>query len=97
MKPEFCSILGDNNHIFAASASGTTSTLLSSAKIFNPSVLSDPEAKKQYLMSCLAYLVGGCMHTSHEVFYTGGVAGMNYTAGKYIDLLPKTFTSSRLY
>jgi hypothetical protein len=97
MRPEFRKILGENNLVFAASASGTTSTLLSSAKIFKPGLLNDPESMKQYLMGCVAYLVGGGMHTCHEVFYTGGIAGLHYTPGKYMDMLPRTFTSSRLY
>jgi hypothetical protein len=97
MKPEFREVLGTNNLVFAASASGTTSTLLTAAKVFQPSLLSNAESKKQYLMACIAYLVGGGMHTSHEVFYTGGVSGLTYTPGKYIDMLPLTFTRSRLY
>jgi hypothetical protein len=97
MRPEFRQVLGENNLVFAASASGTTSTLLSSAKIFQPSLLNTPDSTKQYLMGCVAYLIGGGMHTCHEVFYTGGIAGLTYTPGKYIDMLPRTFTSSRLY
>ncbi len=97
MRPEFRQILGENNLVFAASASGTTSTLLTSAKIFQPTLFNNPESTKQYLMGCVAYLIGGGMHTCHEVFYTGGIAGLHYTTGKYIDMLPRTFTSSRLY
>ncbi len=97
MRSEFRQILGENNLVFAASASGTTSTLLASAKIFQPALLNNPDSMKQYLMGCVAYLIGGGMHTCHEVFYTGGIAGLTYTPGKYIDMLPRSFTSSRLY
>ncbi len=98
MRAEFRQVLGENNLVFAASASGTTSTLLTSAKAFQSTLLENPESAKQYLMGCVAYLVGGGMHTCHEVFYTGGkVAGVTYTTGKYIDMLPRAFTGSRLY
>jgi hypothetical protein len=98
MRAEFRQVLGENNLVFAASASGTTSTLLTSAKAFQSTLFENPESAKQYLMGCVAYLVGGGMHTCHEVFYTGGkVAGVTYTTGKYIDMLPRTFTGSRLY
>ncbi|HZS57388.1 MAG TPA: hypothetical protein VFA65_23515 [Bryobacteraceae bacterium] len=97
MRPEFRKVLGESNLVFAASASGTTSTLLTSAKVFEPSIVNNPDSTKQYLMGCVAYLVGGGMHTCHEVFYTGGIAGLTYTTGKYIDMLPRTFTASRLY
>lgn len=93
MRPEFRDVLGDKNLVFAASASGTTSTLLASANTFSPGLAG--ETLKQYLMACIAYLVGGGMHTSHEVFYTGGLAGLDYTPGKYLAMLPTSFTSTR--
>jgi hypothetical protein len=95
MRPEFRKVLGEHNLVFAASASGTTSTLLAAAKTFG--LPRGDEAVKQYLMACVAYLVGGGMHTCHEVFYTGGKAGPEYTPGKYLGMLPSTFTGSRLY
>jgi hypothetical protein len=97
MGPDFRKMLGEHNLVFAASASGTTSTLLASAATFRSGFLSDAEAVRQYLMACVAYLVGGGMHTCHEVFYTAGRAGLSYTPGKYIAMLPRTFTGSRLY
>lgn len=95
MRPEFRAVLGQHNLVFAASASGTTSTLLASACTFSPGIRGNAEHMKQYLMACLAYLVGGGMHTSHEVFYTGGLAGLPYVTGKYLGMLPSTFSSSR--
>ena len=97
MRPAFREMLGMHNLVFAASASGTTSTLLASARTFRPGLQKDAEGLKQYLMACVAYLVGGGMHTCHEVFYTGGLAGLRYTTGKYLDMLPSTFTTSRLF
>ena len=97
MRPAFREMLGLHNLVFAASASGTTSTLLASANTFRPGILKNAESLKQYLMACVAYLVGGGMHTCHEVFYTGGLAGLKYATGKYLDMLPATFTGSRLY
>lgn len=97
MRPAFRQILGENNLVFAASASGTTSTLLASARVFGNGVVTSAEAMKQYLMGCIAYLVGGGMHTAHEVFYTGGVAGLDYTPGKYLSMLPESFKGSRLF
>jgi hypothetical protein len=97
MRPEFRAVLGEHNLVFAASASGTTSTLLASANTFRTGLLGDAEAGRQYLMGCVAYLVGGGMHTCHEVFYTGGLAGLSYTPGKYLAMLPRSFTASRYY
>lgn len=97
MNPKFKEVLGNSNLIFAASASGTTGTQLASAYTFAPVVKSDAELKRQYLLACVGYLVGGGMHTCHEAFYTGNLAGLPYTTGKYLDMLPKSFITSRQY
>jgi len=94
MKPEFSKVLGDFNLVFAASASGTTGTQFASAYTFAPSIQSNPELKRQYLLACIGYLVGGGMHTCHEAFYTGNLAGLPYKTGKYLDMLPKSFADS---
>ncbi len=87
---------------FSASASGTTSTLLASAHSFAPVLFQnngqDIEALKQYVMGCVAYLVGSGMHTAHEVFFTANkVTGLHYNTGKYDSLLPLSFLTSSLY
>lgn len=84
---------------FSASASGTTSTLLTCAKIFARAMFNDPERLRQYIMACVAYLVGGGMHTCHEVFHTAALpgCGLPYNAGRYQTMLPMTFTGSALY
>lgn len=95
MEPKFRQILADHNLPFSASASGTTSTLLTSAMTFGN--LGGMEAKKQYLLACVAYLVGGGMHTCHEVFVTGKLLGVPYRAGQYQPTLPTSFTATLAY
>jgi hypothetical protein len=96
MKPEFRDLFSQYNLIFAASASGTTSTLLASAKEFWPGFGTDPQGGLQYLLGCVAYLVGGGMHTCHEVFYTGDLAQLaTHVPGKYLNMLPAGFKASR--
>lgn len=95
MNAEFRKVLGENNLPYSASASGTTSTLFMSAITF--AELAGLEDKKEYLLACIAYLVGGGMHTCHEVFWTGRLIGIPYTDGKYAETLPRSFTGSRDY
>jgi len=97
LEPAFKKVLAEHNLPFSASASGTTSTLLTSAKTFGGGALNASEALRQYLMGCVAYLVGGGMHTCHEVFVTGELAGLPYRTGKYNEMLPETFKRSGLY
>jgi hypothetical protein len=97
LEPAFRKVLADNNLPFSASASGTTSTLLTSAMTFGAGAMGRAESVQQYLMACVAYLVGGGMHTCHEVFVTGELAGLPYRPGKYIEMLPETFKGSTLY
>lgn len=75
-------------------ASGTTSTLAIAATTFADL---QTEAKREYVLACVAYLVGGGMHTCHEVFWTGRLWQVPYMEGQYAPTLPKTFTSSRDY
>jgi hypothetical protein len=94
MQREYGEILDRNRLLFVASASGTTSTLLTSAYLFAPAVKSDAELKRKYLLACVGYLVGGGMHSCDEVFFTGGKAGLPYTPGKYLGMLPQSFLNS---
>lgn len=90
--------LANNRLNFSASASGTTSTLIASAMSFFPGILTNNEFYKQYVMACVAYLVGGGMHTCHEVFYTAGLAGtVAYIPGTYLNMLPFSFRNSPAY
>jgi hypothetical protein len=96
MRREYGAILDANNLLFVASASGTTSTLFTSAFTFAPTLRGNLEQQKKYLLACVAYLVGGGMHSCDEVFFTGGKAGMAYTPGKYLDMLPSSFLKSEV-
>ncbi len=97
LQPAFRTMLEQSNMVFSASASGSTSSLLTSGKTFHPDKLTKPEALKEFLMGCVAYLVGGGMHTCHEVFVTGKLAGMDYLHGKYQTMLPESLTKSQHY
>jgi hypothetical protein len=66
------------------------------SKVQNASLRGGLDLKKKYLLACVAYLVGGGMHSCDEVFFTGGKAGMKYTPGKYLDMLPSSFLQSEV-
>ncbi len=94
LKLEYGKILDTHNLLFVASVSGTTSTLFTSAYIFAPGIRGNLELSRKYLFGCIAYLVGGGMHSCDEVFFTGGKTGLNYQSGKYLDMLPSSFLRS---
>lgn len=84
-----------NSHTgFGAGPSGTTGTLLKSAKTFTTV---EGEDLKRYVFACVAYLVGGGMHTYHEVFTTASLVGLPYDEGKYRRSLPTAFRSTPEY
>ena len=95
MAPEFAKELRTHRLNFGAGPSGTTGTLLTSAVTFGD--LRGKEELKQYLFACVAYLVGGGMHTCHEVFTTGSLLELPYDVGKYHKILPEKFVSSAAY
>jgi hypothetical protein len=94
MSPVFKQSVMDSHTGFGAGPSGTTGTLLQSAMTF--SSLADEELKR-YVFACVAYLVGGGMHTCHEVFTTASLLGLPYTDGKYRQSLPTAFRSTPEY
>lgn len=57
--------LDTRNLLFGAGISGTTGTLFQAAEAFGQ--LQTTELKKQYCAAILGYLVGGGMHSYHEV------------------------------
>ena len=79
---------------FGAGPSGTTGTLLQSANTFTTL---EGEDLKRYVFACVAYLVGGGMHTCHEVFTTAHLLGLPYDEGKYRRSLPTGFQSTPEY
>jgi hypothetical protein len=94
MSPVFKESMQNSNTGFGAGPSGTTGTLLQSAKTFTEL---EGEELKIYIFACVAYLVGGGMHTCHEVFTTGRLLGLPYTDGAYSDTLPSAFKSKQEY
>ncbi len=84
-----------HNLIFAAGQSGTTSTLLQSAMLFGN--LTSGEDLKTYLMAIVAYLVGGGMHSCHELFKTAQLVGIEYRVGEYDSAIPEHIRGHELY
>jgi len=97
MEENFKRSLGAHNLNFSASASGTTATLFGSAAAFSDLENWKMEDKKEYVLGCMAYLVGGGMHTCHEVFWTARNLGLPYEDGKYLAMLPQTFKQTTDY
>jgi len=80
LEPNYKAKLKKHGLDFSASASGTTSTLIAAAQSFAPEIVQNSGLLKEYVMACTAYLVGGGMHTCHEVFYTASLSGfLNYS------------------
>ena len=94
MSPVFKLSVQSNLTGFGAGPSGTTGTLLQSANTFTRV---EGEDLKRYTFACIAYLVGGGMHTCHEVFTTGHLLGLPYDEGKYRRSLPSGFQSTPEY
>ncbi|MBS0045072.1 hypothetical protein KFE26_22750 [Shewanella sp. M16] len=78
--------LDTRNLLFGAGISGTTGTLLQSAEAFGQ--LHTLELKKQYCAAIAGYLVGGGMHSYHEVMVVAEKIGVPYQAGSSIESLP---------
>jgi hypothetical protein len=94
MSPVFRQSIEQSNTGFGAGPSGTTGTLLQSANTF--STIKGEELAR-YTFACVAYLVGGGMHTCHEVFTTASLLGLPYDEGKYRRSLPNAFRTTPEY
>ena len=98
MSPDFAESLRQFNLNFGAGPSGTTGTLFAAARGFGNI---EGEDLKKYLLGCIAYLVGGGMHTCHEVFTTFNLlfptGPKPYTNAKYDGCLPLRFRTTRQY
>lgn len=94
MSPVFKQSIEGSNTGFGAGPSGTTGTLLQSANTFSSL---EGEELARYVFACVAYLVGGGMHTCHEVFTTASLLGLPYDEGKYRRSLPAGFRSTPEY
>ena len=82
------------NLIFGAGPSGSTGTLLQAGKLFGNL---DGELLQQYVLAIVAYLVGGGMHSYHEVMVIARMAGCPYKDGAYVPSLPGNFLRSADY
>jgi hypothetical protein len=94
-KSDFMKVVNANNLIFAAGQSGTTSTLFQSAMLFGN--LASKDDLKTYLMAIVAYLVGGGMHSCHELFKTAELVGIEYRVGEYDGAIPEHIRRHELY
>lgn len=79
------------NLIFGAGPSGSTGTLLQAARLFGNL---DGELLRQYVLAIVGYLVGGGMHSYHEVMCIARLVGCPYADGAYLPSLPAMFTRS---
>ncbi|MCS6123150.1 hypothetical protein [Shewanella baltica] len=79
--------LDTRNLLFGAGISGTTGTLLQSAEAFGQ--LHNLELKKQYCAAIAGYLVGGGMHSYHDVMAVAEKVGVPYQPGSSIESLPE--------
>lgn len=80
--------LDTRNLLFGAGISGTTGTLFQAAEAFGQ--LQTTELKKQYCAAILGYLVGGGMHSYHEVMAVAEKVGIPYKPGSFMESLPES-------
>ena len=80
--------------IFGAGPSGSTGTLLQAGKLFGNL---DGDLLRQYVLAIVGYLVGGGMHSYHEVMVIPRMAGCPYKDGAYVPSLPDRFLGSQDY
>ena len=91
--PAFTVDILQRNLIFGAGPSGSTGTLLQAAYLFGGEL--NQEHVKQYALAIVGYLVGGGMHSYHEVMDIVATTGCPYKTGAYIDSLPDSFKASK--
>ncbi|HHI4967319.1 TPA: hypothetical protein ACP5TM_004668, partial [Vibrio parahaemolyticus] len=92
---DFYDGIDERNLLFVAGISGTTGSLLQAAQAFGP--LDDIELKKQYVLGIVGYLVGGGMHSFHEVMMIASRVGIPYNPGQMQDALPDSFKQTPAY
>jgi hypothetical protein len=92
---DFMKDVQERNLVFGAGPSGSTGTLLQAAALFG--AITAGEHLKQYVLAIFVYLVGGGMHTGHEVLTIAKLAGCPYVEGRYVEVLPGSFTRSQDY
>ncbi|EDQ2876753.1 hypothetical protein AAP54_10050 [Salmonella enterica subsp. enterica] len=87
--------LDTHNLVFSAGISGTTGTLLQSAFTFGG--FNDGELLKQYTLAIIAYLLGGGMHSYHEIMSIAKRVGVCYKQPGGFNWLPQTFVCTEDY
>lgn len=99
MKPEQLTAANieimQHNLVFGAGPSGSTGTLLQAAHLFGGKLTE--EQLKQYAFAIVGYLVGGGMHSYHEVMKIAALVDCPYQVGAYEPSLPESFTRSNDY
>jgi hypothetical protein len=93
-KTSFLTEVDKFNLNFGAGPSGTTGTLFQSAIVFADL---NCDGLQKYLLAIIAYLVGGGMHTCHEIFTVAKLLGIPYETGRYYSTMPAYFRSTPLY
>ncbi|EJK8026569.1 cytotoxin Mcf [Escherichia coli] len=86
--------LDTHNLVFGAGISGTTGTLLQAAYAFGGIV--NGELLKQYTLAIIIYLIGGGMHSYHEVLSIAKKVGLYYSPGSF-HWLPLSFKLNNEY
>lgn len=90
-RPQTTIDIQQRNLIFGAGPSGSTGTLLQAAMLFGNL---DDELLRQYVLAVVGYLVGGGMHSYHEVMVIARMTGCPYRDGAYVPSLPDSFLRS---
>jgi hypothetical protein len=92
--PQSAIDIKQRNLIFGAGPSGSTGTLLQAGKLFGNL---DGDLLRQYVWAIVGYLVGGGMHSYHEVMVIARMVGCPYKDGAYVPSLPDSFLRSQEY
>lgn len=90
-KPQASIDIEQRNLIFGAGPSGSTGTLLQAALLFGNL---DTDLLREYVFAIVGYLVGGGMHSYHEVMVIARMAGCPYRDGACVPSLPDAFLDS---
>ncbi len=90
-KPQATIDIEQRNLIFGAGPSGSTGTLLQAALLFGNL---DTDLLREYVFAIVGYLVGGGMHSYHEVMVIARMAGCPYRDGACVPSLPDSFLDS---
>lgn len=94
MTSDYFAHLNGRPYPFIAGASGHTGILLRGFLQLHPFEI---ESTKTYLLAISAFLIGGAMHSWHEIMHVAKAAGLPYEDGNYWDMLPRHCQENRLF